>query len=60
MSSASAAASKTLARQVLQKVLGDRLKSGALRGASAGAFNEPKRGRFDFRDTFRYDEDAPR
>jgi len=54
------AANKALAHQVVQKILGDRLKSGALRGVSTGAFHEPRRGRFDFRETYRYNGDAPR
>jgi hypothetical protein len=51
-----AAASDALAKTVLQALVGDKLKSGAIRGAMAVPFNEPRLGRFHIRDRRVYRE----
>lgn len=48
---------RALAQKVIRAFAADRLKRGELKGASIGAFNEPKRSRFHFRPSYRYDTD---
>jgi hypothetical protein len=51
-----AAASDALAKTVVQVLVGDKIKSGAIRGAIAVPFNEPNLGRFHIRDRRVYRE----
>lgn len=53
------AASRALAQKVAAALGGERLKEGDLHSVSVGAFNEPKRSRFHFRQSFRYDAFPP-
>ncbi len=52
------AAHKSLAKQVVASLAAGRLNEGALNGVMVAAFNEPKRSRFHFRPSFRYDADG--
>lgn len=51
-----AAASDALAKTVLQALVGDKLRSGVIRGAAAVPFNEPRLGRFHVRERRVYRE----
>lgn len=48
---------RALAQKVVRAFGAERLKRGELKGVSIGAFNEPKRSRFHFRLSYRYDTD---
>jgi len=50
-------AQRALAQKAVRAFATERLKRHELKGVSVGAFNAPKRSRFDFRSSYRYDTD---